>query len=103
MEKLLKLADVLIYADTYSWADSLFLPQNMDWGLGVPCAVLNMDNLDDNEEIPQFAAQNHLTYALGIQAVQDIVNNARQQRPNCSEEFLFKAFLYYYKNDAFLP
>ena len=60
MEKLLKLANVLICADDYPWDDSLFLPKDKDWELDTLCAVLNMDDLEDEEDVPQFAAKNNL-------------------------------------------
>jgi hypothetical protein len=102
MEKLLKLRDILVHTNDYSWDDSLFLPEDKHWTLNSPCAVLNMDDLEDDEDVPQFAATNKLIYVLGIQDVQDIANNAREQNPNCSAKNLFNAFLYYYKHDAFI-
>jgi hypothetical protein len=57
--------------------------------------------LDDNEEIPKVAAQNNYCYVLNIADIQDIVDNVKQQKPDCSEIDLFEAFLYYIKNDAF--
>ena len=45
---------------------------------------------------------NGLLCCIGIQAVQQVVDNARQQLQNCSVEQLFDAFLYYYDNDAFI-
>lgn len=43
-----------------------------------------------------------MSYALGISALQDVVGNAKQQRPGCSLSDLMKAFLFYHRNDAFI-
>ena len=45
---------------------------------------------------------NGLLCCIGIQAIQQVVDNARQQLQNCSVEQLFDAFLYYYDNDDFI-
>jgi hypothetical protein len=41
--------------------------------------------LDDDEEVPQFALDNNLDCVLNIADIQDVVDNAKQQRPQCSE------------------
>lgn len=102
MNRLLELREVLINADDYSWRNSLFLPENKNWNLGSASAVLNLDYLEIDEDVPQFAIDNNLIYSLGIHDVQDIVINAREQLTNCTDEDLLRAFLYYYDNDAFI-
>ena len=61
----LKLYEVLDKVEEYSWKDALFLPENGKWKLNSNCAVLNLDDLDDEVETPEFAVNNHLRYALG--------------------------------------
>jgi hypothetical protein len=102
MDKMIKLRDVLINAEEYPWRDSVFLPENKNWNLDSECAVLNLDDLEIDEDVPPFAIDNHLIYSLGIQDVQDIIINAREQHTNCTDEDFLKAFLYYYDNDAFI-
>lgn len=102
VERLVEFRYILINASELSWKDSLFLPKDEVWTLNTKCAVLNTDDLEEDEEEPQFASENNLIYALNIHTVQDIVNNAWEQRSNCLEEDLLKAFLYYYDNDAFI-
>lgn len=102
MEELVELRKVLVSAESYSWESSLFLPDSMNWEIDSLCAVLNMDDLADDEEVPEFAVKNRLIYVLSIQEIQDIVRNAYSQRSNCVDKNLFEAFLYYYKNDAFI-
>jgi hypothetical protein len=102
MEELVTTRELLNNVEKYSWEDSLFLPKDEVWSLDSKCAVLNMDDLDDVEEIPNFALENGLQYVLTIQDVQDVVKNVREKNPNCSENVLFDALLYYHKNDAFI-
>ncbi|WP_066314730.1 hypothetical protein [Bacillus sp. FJAT-29814] len=102
MEKLIKLEEVLLNPNDYSWADSLFLPENKNWNINSPAAVLNLDDLEEGEVSPQFALDNKLILVFSIQEVQDIVENANQQREKCSVNDLFDAFLFYCRNDAFI-
>ncbi len=102
MDKIIKLRDVLTNSEEHPWRAFLFLHEDKNWNLDSDCAVLNLDDLEIDEEVPQFAIDNNLIYALSIQDVQDIVINAREQRTNCTDEDLLKAFLYYYDNDAFI-
>jgi hypothetical protein len=98
---LLELRNVLLNTAKLPWEDSLFLPKDKNWTLNSNCFLFNLDDLEDDEEIPQFAIENNLDRVLSIAEIQDIVDNAHQQRPNCSELDLFKAFLYYFEHDAF--
>ncbi|MBB3112355.1 hypothetical protein FHS18_004456 [Paenibacillus phyllosphaerae] len=102
MSKLITLKDVLGDPHNYSWADSLFLPENEDWNLDSPSAILNLDDLEYDEEAPQFAIENGLIHVLNISDIQDVVSNAAQQRADCNLNDLFNAFIFYYRHDAFI-
>ena len=101
MGELMKLKDVLLNVKKLSWEDSLFLPKDKNWSLDSVGYLFNLDDLEEDEEMPKFALDNHLSYVLSVADIQDIVDNANQQR-QCSELDLFQAFLYYYDNDAFI-
>lgn len=101
MEELIKFKEVLLNADKLPWEDSLFLPKDKNWSLDSLGYLFNLDDLDEDEEVPKFAIDNNLIYVLSIADIQDIVDNTNQQR-QCSELDLFQAFLYYYNNDAFI-
>jgi hypothetical protein len=102
MENLIEFHKVLLNIENHLWSDSLFLPSNKQWSLESLCYVYDLDDLEDDEEVPKFALENKLIYVISISELQDIVSNALQQNPLCSENELFEAFLYYYKNDAFI-
>jgi hypothetical protein len=95
------LAEVLAGIETLPWNYALYLPSNEDWTLEMPCAVLDPDDYGDDEEGPEFAVQNNLQYALGVQQVQDVIRFELNRNPQASVEDLFSAFLYYYDHDAF--
>uniref|UniRef100_UPI00117C26FB DUF7716 domain-containing protein n=1 Tax=Paenibacillus sp. FSL R7-0337 TaxID=1926588 RepID=UPI00117C26FB len=57
---------------------------------------------DDSDEVPLFAKHNYLMYALDIQTIKGIINNALMQKNDCTHSDLLEAFLYYYDNDAFI-
>jgi len=95
------LSDVLSAAESLPWDHALFLAADRNWTLDSVSMVLSTRDCG-SEEVPEPAAANGLIYALNVAQVQDIVCNARQQRPDCSTEDLLEAFLYYHKYDAFL-
>lgn len=102
MEDLIELRNILLNAADISWENSLYMSNDNNWSLNSLCYLFNLNNLEGNEDISQFAVNNNLDYVLSMAHVQDIVANAYQQNPKCSELDLFKAFLYYHKNDAFI-
>jgi hypothetical protein len=103
MNKIVKLIDVLLNSESYVWSDALFLMKDENWTLDSKCTVLDPDDVEDDvDEEPRFAAENNMRYALSIQDIQSIVENARQQNDQCTENDLLQAFLYYFKNDAFI-
>jgi hypothetical protein len=103
MNKILKLRDVLLSSESYEWSDALFMGRNEVWTLDSKCTVLDPDDVeDDADEEPRFAAENNMNYTLSMQDIQSIVDNAKQQCENCTENDLLQAFLYYFDNDAFI-
>lgn len=102
MVKLVELRNVLLNVADLCWKDSIFLSKDKDWSLNSLYYLFNLEDLEEGEEIPQFVINNNLDYVLSIADLQDIVDNSYQQHPQCSESELFDAFLYYYKNDAFI-
>lgn len=103
MEKFITLRYLLVNIEQFEWSDALFLPEDAIWSLDTHCLVLDPDDVeDDADEVPRLAKDNNLMYTLGIQTIQDIVRNAYEQKIECTDVDLFKAFLYYYDNDAFI-
>ena len=102
MPELRRLSAVLLESSRLPWNHALYLPSDEEWSLFSRCAVLDEDESDGEDETRKFASQHGLAYALGVQQIQDIMTNARAQRPNASAEELFEAFLYYYDHDAYI-
>lgn len=98
------LGTVLLNANELSLDADLFLPYDEIWVSTTRCAVIPVDRYadDNDDDIPDLAAQNELERALQIAQVKDIVANARQQRNQLSVEELVAAFLFYYDRDAFI-
>ena len=102
-KKLYPFKYVLINIERFPWDALLYLPKEGKWTLESPCAILMPDlDVEDEEADPEFAVQNNLRYALLFSDLQQIVENAKEQIPNANEELLFKAFMFYYDNDAFI-
>lgn len=85
----------------------LFLPAKEPWQITSSAAVLQMEEVppeleDDSEAgIPELAKTAGLMPVLPISTVQEVVANARSQRPNVDVPLLFDALLHYYDHDAF--
>lgn len=85
----------------------LFLPQNDEWTLDSPAALMSLNEVPPNclnsEDVatPKLAKENKMKRVLAAADVQDIVDNVRQQVTNASMEEIFGAFFYYYRFDAF--
>jgi hypothetical protein len=102
LEAIKNLEEILKTADELPWNYALYLSQEKPWNRDTLCTVLNPNNCEDEDEEPPFAKQHAFIYGLGINDVQDIVNNAKQQEAEIGIDGLVKAFLYYYDNDAFI-
>jgi hypothetical protein len=96
------LGAVLAAADQLPLDADLFLPFDEVWGPETRCAVEAVDRYADEPAVPEIAARNGLERTLQVAQVQDIVDNARQQRPSASAAELVAAFLFYYDRDAFI-
>lgn len=95
----------IMVASTRCW---LYLPEDEEWTLDSRAVVLESEEVspghedDPNAGIPALAIQNKLVQVLPVGTVQDVVTNAREQRPKAAEGDLLTALLYYYDNDAFI-
>lgn len=96
------LGEVLSVADRLPLEADLFMPFDEVWRPGTRCAIEPVDRYADEPAVPEVATRNGLGRALQVAQVQDIVDNARQQRPGASVEELVEAFLFYYDRDAFI-
>lgn len=107
MERLTDLRYILKNANELPWNEYLFLPKDKNWSLDSVCSLidwdeLNEDELDTDGDTPKFAIDNNLIDVFNMATIQDIVTNAMQQTSSCTDSDLFKAFMYYYKHDAFI-
>lgn len=103
MSTMVSLSEVLEHIEELDWQLALFLNPDEEWTLLTPCAVLDPDDVEDDEdEEPLYAQENGLTYALDVNRVKGIVRNAREQKSDCTAADLLRAFLFYYDHDAYL-
>lgn len=102
MEKF-TLSEVLSNIEDFSWSDALYLPDDEVWGQYTKGIVLDPDDVEDDEDdLPKYAKDHNLTYALSIQEIKGIVDNLREQKRESTIEDLFQAYLFYYDHDAFI-
>lgn len=96
-----KLVNVLRDIESYEWSKALFLPEDEIWGIDTKCMILAPNDVED-DEAPQIALENGLSYALDVQLIQAIVQNISEQKKDFTDDDLLEAFLYYYDNDAYI-
>ena len=97
------LGEVLRDPDRFPWNDALYAAAASAFAEDLPVLVHDPDDVDDDvSDLPSEAAALGYEYVLGMQTVQSIVRNARQQRPEASTTDLLDALDFYYSNDAFI-
>jgi hypothetical protein len=101
MRCLVTLHEALILADSLPTSSALFLPGDEEWSLDTPCAILEVDPYDGSD-VPLFAREHGLAYALSADQVQDVVDNAREQVATPTPEQVLAALRFYYDRDAFI-
>ena len=101
MEQLVTLSEALLSAEQLPWQSNLYLPSHRKWTEDSEAAVLDTEN-EEEPENPAFAQMHSLMRALSISDVQQIVYNAKQQRPNADTTELVQAFQFYFDRDAFI-
>ena len=104
MADTIKLIDVIQAPGNFNWRYALFLPQKK-WQLDTQCLVLDpddVDNPDDPDDNPRQAKDLGFDYVLMIQDIDSIYENAKSQKPGLTATELLDAFMFYYKNDAFI-
>jgi hypothetical protein len=107
-EETVRFGDALLAIAENSPRAWVYLPADQDWSLDSKCAILESDEVPPELEdepgagLPEFAKRNGLMQTLPVAVVQDIVMNARAQKPDAAVDVLFRAFQYYHENDAFI-
>jgi len=101
MNVVLTLGEVLGIGEDLPFSHSLFLSLDVVWDATTPCAILDVDELEDPAQHP-IALKHGLQDIIGSNEVQDIVINARDQIVGATGEQLLEAFLFYIDNDAFI-
>lgn len=102
------LKQVLLHIADKSNLAWVYLPRDKNWNLDSACAVLASEEvppeLEDEPDagVPAFATANGLIQVLPVGSMQEIVENAKGQNPNASIDDLFNAFIFYFRNDAFI-
>src|SRR5258708_38166277 len=96
-DKLFTLAEVLQNLNLFkNRSYSLYLPANRyPWSEDAPCAVLEHDEYDESDPLPEFAAAHGLQHTLSFPQITEIVENARLQLRDVSKSDLVRAFNYY--------
>lgn len=103
MDSNLTLGDVLDHANELPRSEELYLSRGDGaWTLQSLCIVWDPDDCREGQDLPAVVIERGFEPILGIAEVQGIVRNARLQKPVPSREELFRAFLFFLKNDAFI-
>lgn len=96
-----KLLDVFRELDTLTWHHVVYLPPG-SFSVDTVCLVLDPDDVDPDEELPEEARNAGYRAGLGIDDIRSIRENARQQGRAPTDEEMVRAFDYYLQNDAFI-
>lgn len=67
-----------------------------------PCLVVDDDEFELDEDVPEVARRRGFTAGLLVDDVQQVIENLRQQDPAARRDLLLRAIAYYYDRDAFI-
>jgi hypothetical protein len=81
----------------------LFLPPQ-PWALETEGIFFDPDknNRSQTDQTPEEIRSKQLALTLDSDSIEDVIFNARAQRPDGTIEELLAAFTYYFNNDAFM-
>lgn len=98
----MQLVDFLRRVSTFRWDYALFVAGARPYGRTTPCGVFDPNDSEDPDEDPAEVKALGLKYALGVQDVRDILENAAEQKSEVSEDELIGALNFYLSRDAFI-
>ena len=96
------LGEVLRNPERFPWNYALYAAPDLPFELNLPVLIWDVDDVDENTDLPAEAKSLGMVYVLGMQTIQGIVSNAKEQRPEASIERLLDALDFYYRNDTFV-
>ena len=101
-EPIQNLGSLLQNIDSLPWDFAVFVRGSPPWNVTTQAAVLDPNDSPDPEEVPEFARQKGLQYALSVQDARGVCHNVLAQERDASPDVLIQAFTHYYLNDAYL-
>lgn len=87
--------------DSLPWNYAVYLPPGTPT-LDTNCIVLDPDDVDPDQNIPEDAVDLGFEEGLGIADIRSIQENAQLQGRKPSADEMLRAFVYYLQNDAFI-
>jgi hypothetical protein len=93
------LGEVLFNVDTMPFDITMYMDKISVWNLSSICILSEEEAID---ELPAFAKNNNVEDVFQLNTLKEISANLKEQVRNPSIEQLLDAFLFYYKNDAFI-
>jgi len=93
--------DVFGQLGSFPWNHVVYLPPGTPT-LDTECVVLDPDDGDPDQDVPEQAADLGFEEGLGIDDIRSIQENAQLQGRKPSDDEMLQAFVYYLQNDAFI-
>ena len=89
--------------NSHKWHDDAELLLCLDdyWKINTDAIVATVDPYDETETSLSLSGK-VFERVLDKYQIIDIIDNAREQNPQCKDEDLLQAFNFYYDNDAFV-
>ena len=100
--EVLTLGEVLLRSERLPWTHALYARRGALQHAELPVLVHDIDDVDDETDLPVEAADRGWDYLLSVPEARAIVSNARAQCPDASLDDLLVAFRHYFERDAFV-
>jgi hypothetical protein len=96
------LGAVLAHPELFAWSDALYAPPGSVFTAALPVLVWDVDDVEDRTDLPAKATRLGYDYVLGIQDIQAVVANARDQRSAATMDDLLSALAHHLRADAYI-
>ncbi|WP_261845089.1 DUF7716 domain-containing protein [Aliamphritea ceti] len=101
-----RFGELLMTVDLVDWRTAVYLPVDIArWSTEIEALIANPDFFDeyDLDDNPEYMTSIGYKEILLSDDIAGVFKNAKSRFDVVDEDVMFKAFLFYYENDAYIP
>lgn len=93
------------HMDEYDLNNAIYMEKDMNsWGIDAEIILADPDDFDDydDDDDPVEISNIGYRYVLLLPDLDDIISNLKDQKGMVTVQEIYEAFIFYYRNDAFI-